>query len=351
MASSSTVPTFTIVNLQDLNAFTEAAFTANYLHNLSNIFNFAPEDVPTVLTNKALITLEGLRKDLLAMVASTTSTDLSTKTALTRKNKEEVINDILLLSEYLVKPEQSIDLSIIYSPCVSDANIIDVVNKLLIEINALKSENKVLRDRVAALETKQSTTSQDTSKITVSSDGDLDKNDINSVIIIDEDDEDQKELDALDNYVPPPYRPHVPEVAAPRPVVAAPRPVVAAPRPVVAAPRPVMTEKVFVGIGNVDASCSRRSIMNHLASKKVHVTLNDIELRSELRSKRLFKVAVPLNKVQQALMNWPPGIETKRWASPQSPSSNSQKFRNNHQNWYQSKFKSSRNWSHRQSSY
>ena len=354
MASSSTAPTFTIVNLQDLNAFTEAAFTANYLHNLTNIFNFAPEDVPTVLTNKALNTLEGLRKDLLAMVASTTSTDLSTKTALTRKNKEEVINDILLLSEYLVKPEHSIDLSIIYSPSVSDANIIDVVNKLLIEMNALKSENRVLRDRVAALETKQSTTPQDTPKITVSSDGDLDKNDkndINSVIIIDEDDEDQKELDALDNYVPPPYWPHDPVVAAPRPVVAAPRPVVAAPRPVVAAPRPVMTEKVFVGIGNVDASCSRRSIMNHLSSKKVHVTLNDIELRSELRSKRLFKVAVPLNKVQQALMNWPPGIETKRWASPQSPSSNSQKFRNNHQNWYQSKFKSSRNWSHRQSSY
>ena len=224
-------------------------------------------------------------------------------------------------------------------------------------LNALQSEIRALRDRVATLEANQSTTPQDTPIMAVNSDGDLDEN-VNSGSIIDEDDEDQKELDALDNYVPPPYWPRVPVVAAPRPVVAAPRPVVAAPCPVVAAPRPVKTEKVFVKIGNVDASCNKRSIMNNLASKKVHVTLDEIELRSELRSKRLFKVAVPLDKVQQALMNWPPGIETKRWASPPSPSSNhSQKFRNNHQNWYQwskirqSKFKSSRNWSQRQSIY
>ena len=213
---------------------------------------------------------------------------------------------------------------------------------------------------MTALEAKQSTTTpQDTPINAVSSDDDLDENDVNSkVSIIDEDEEDQKELDAIDNYVPPPYRPHVP-------VVAAPRPVVAAPRPVVAAPRPVKTEKAFVWIGNVDASCSRRSIMNHLSSKKVYVTLNDIELRSELRNKRLLKVAVPSNKVQQALMNWPSGIETKRWPPLPSPSSNhSQKFRqgnttysgeHNHRNWAQwskirqSKFKNSRNWSQRQS--
>ena len=124
MASSSTATTFTIVNLQDLNAFTEAAFTANYLHNLTTIFNFVPEDVPTVLTPRTFNTLKGLRKDLLTMVAST-SLDLSTKTALTRRNKEDVINDILLLSEFLVKPEHSIDLSSIYTPSVSDVNIID----------------------------------------------------------------------------------------------------------------------------------------------------------------------------------------------------------------------------------
>ena len=359
MASASTTPTFPIVNLQDLNAFTEAAFTANYLHNLTTIFNFVPEDVPIVLTPRTFNTLKGLRKDLLTMVAST-SLDLS-KTALTRKNKEDVINDILLLSEFLVKPEHSIDLSSIYTPSVSDVNIIDVVNKLLTQVNSLKSENRALRDRVAALEAKQSTTTpQDTPINAVSSDDDLDENDVNSkVSIIDEDDEDQKELDALDNYVPTPSWPHVP-------VVAAPRPVVAAPRPVVAAPRPVKTEKAFVWIRNVDASCSRRSIMNHLCSKKVYVTLNDIELRSELRSKRLFKVAVPLNKVQQALTNWPSGIETKRWPPLPSPSSNhSQKFRKghtiysgeyNHRNWSQwskirqSKFKNSRNWSQRQSS-
>ena len=266
-------------------------------------------------------------------------------------------------------PTFTIDLSSIYTQSVSDENIIDVVNKLLIEVNALRSDNKALIDRVAALEAKQSTTPQDTTpKTAVSSDDDLDENDVSSVSIIDEDDEDQKELDALANYVPSPSWPTRPVVAAPRPVVAAPCPVVAAPRPVVAAPRPVAaallpvkTEKAFVGIGNVDASCGRRSIMNHLSSKNVHVSLNEIELRSELRSKRLFKVAVPLNKVQQALMNWPPGIETKRWPSPPSPSSNnSQKFRKgdyNHQNWSQwstirqSRFKSSRNWSQRQSSY
>ena len=246
-------------------------------------------------------------------------------------------------------------------PIVSEVNIIDVVNKLLTHVNALESENRALRDRVAALEAKQSTnTPQDTPINAVSSDDDLDENDVNSkVSIIDEDDEDQKELDALDNYVPPPSWPHVP-------VFTAPRPVVAAPRPVVAAPRPVKTEKAFVWIGNVDASCSRRSIMNHLSSKNVYVTPDDIELRSELRRKRLFKVAVPLNRVQQALMNWPSGIETKRWPSPPSPSSNhSQKFckghsiysgEHNHQNWSQwskirqSRFKSSRNWSQRQSS-
>ena len=351
MASASTAPTFPIVNLQDLNAFTEAAFTANYLHNLTTIFNFVPEDVPIVLTPRTFNTLKGLRKDLLTMVAST-SLDLS-KTALTRKNKEDVINDILLLSEFLVKPEHSIDLSSIYTPSVSEVNIIDVVNKLVTQVNALKSENMALRDRVAALEDKQSTTTpQDTPINAVSSDDDLDENDNSKVSIIDEDDEDQKELDALDNYVPTPSWPHVP--------------VVAAPRPVVAAPRPVKTEKAFVWIRNVDASCSRRSIMNHLSSKKVYVTLNDIELRSELRSKRLFKVAVPLNKVQQALTNWPSGIETKRWPSLPSPSSNhSQKFRKghtiysgeyNHRNWSQwskirqSKFKNSRNWSQQQSS-
>ena len=343
MASASTAPTFPIVKLQDLNAFTEAAFTANYLHNLTAIFNFVPEDVPTVLTPRTFNTLKGLRKDLLTMVAST-SLDLS-KTALTRKNKEDVINDILLLSEFLVKPEHSIDLSSIYTPSVSDVNIIDVVNKLLTQVNALKSENRALRDRVAALEAKQSTTTpQDTPINAVSSDDDLDENDVNSKV--------QKELDTLDNYVPPPSWPHVP--------------VFAAPRPVVAAPRPVKTEKAFVWIRNVDASCSRRSIMNHLSSKKVYVTLNDIELRSELRSKRLFKVAVPSNKVQQALTNWPSGIETKRWPPLPSPSSNhSQKFRKdqsiysgeyNHRNWSQwskirqSKFKNSRNWSQRQSS-
>ena len=369
MASASTAPTFPIVNLQDLNAFTEAAFTANYLHNLTTIFNFVPEDVPTVLTPRTFNTLKGLRKDLLTMVAST-SLDLSTKTALTRRNKEDVINDILLLSEYLVKPEHSIDLSSIYTPSVSDVNIIDVVNKLLTQVNALKSENRALRDRVAALEANQSATPQDTPINAVSSDDDLVENDVNSkVSIIDEDDEDQKELDALDNYVPPPSWPHHahrPVVTTPRPVVPAPCPVVAAPRPVVAAPRPVKTEKAFVWIGNVDTSCNRRSIMNHLASKKVSVTLNDIELRSELRSKRLFKVTVPFNKVQQALTNWPSGIETKRWPCLPSPSSNhSQKFRKghtiysgeyNHRNWSQwskirqSKFKNSRNWSQRQSS-
>merc|ERR1712082_100146 len=79
MASASTVPTFPMVNLQDLNAITEAAFTANYLHNLTTIFNFVPEDVPIVLTPRTFNTLKGLRKDLLTMVASA-SIDLSTKT-------------------------------------------------------------------------------------------------------------------------------------------------------------------------------------------------------------------------------------------------------------------------------
>ena len=352
MASASTATTFTIVNVQDLNAFSEAAFAANYLHNLTTIFNFVPEDVHTSLTPRTLNTLKGLRKELLAMVAST-SLDLASKTALTRKNKEEVINDILLLSESLAKPDHSIDLSSIYTPSVSDGNIIDVVNKLLTEVNSLKSENRALRDRVAALEAKQSTTTpQDTQTNAINSDDDPDVNDVNSeVSIIDEDDEDQKELDALDKYVRPPSWPYHTV------------PVVAASCPVVAAPRPVKTEKAFVWIGNVDSSCNRRSIMNHFSRKKVYVTLKDIELRSELRSKRLFKVAVPSNKVQQALTNWPSGIETKRWPSPPSTSSNhSQKFHkghsiysgeHNYQNWSkirQSKFKSSRNWSRRQSS-
>ena len=77
---------------------------------------------------------------------------------MTQKNKEDVINDILLLSESLVRPEHSIDLSSLYAPSVSDVNIIDVVSKLLSEVNALKSENKALRDRVAALEANHSTT-------------------------------------------------------------------------------------------------------------------------------------------------------------------------------------------------
>ena len=143
-------------------------------------------------------------------------------------------------------------------------------------------------------------------------------------------DDDQKELDALDNYVP----------------------VFAAPRPAVTekTPRPAVTEKSFVGIRNVDPSCSRRSIMNHLSVKKVFVTLDDIEdMPSTNKSKRTFKVAVPLNQVQQALANWPLGIEARRWATPPTPlSTHSQKFRkghtnyprrnsedNNHKNWSQ----------------
>ena len=58
--------------------------------------------------------------------------------------------------------------------------------------------------------------------------------------------------------------------------------------------------------------------MNHLSVKKVFVTLNDIQdMPSTNRSKRTFKVAVPLNQVQQALANWPLGIEARRWATPQ----------------------------------
>ena len=139
-----------------------------------------------------------------------------------------------------------------------------------------------------------------------------DHNNNNNVVNSEEDhnnndnDDDQKELDALDNYVP-----------------------------VFAAPRPAMTEKIFVGIGNVDSSCSRRSIMNHLSVKKVFVTLDDIQdMPSTNRSKRTFKVAVPLNQVQQALANWPLGIEARRWATPPTPlSTQSQKFRKGHTNY------------------
>ena len=324
MATSTNAPTLTIVHLQDLNAFSEVAFTANYLHNLTTVFTFDTDDIPNVLTPRTLNTLKGLRKDLLTM-AESISPDLTSKTALTRKSKEDVINDILLLSESLVRPEQSIDLSSLYASSVSEVNIIDVVNKLLSDVNALKSENKALRDRVAALEAKHHFTaaSHDTPANAVNNEEDRNNND--NAVISEEDrnnnDDDQKELDALDNYVP-----------------------------VFAAPRPAMTEKTFVGIGNVDPSCSRRSIMNHLSVKKVFVTLNDIEdMPSTNRSKRTFKVAVPLNQVQQALANWPLGIEARRWATPPTPlSTHSQKFRkghtnyprrnsedNNHRNWMQ----------------
>ena len=123
MTASTNAPTLTIVHLQDLNAFSEVAFTANYLHNLTTVFTFDTDDIPTVLTPRTLNTLKGLRKDLLTM-AESISPDLTSKTALTRKSKEDVINDILLLSESLVRPEQSIDLSSLYAPSVSDVNII-----------------------------------------------------------------------------------------------------------------------------------------------------------------------------------------------------------------------------------
>ena len=335
MATSTNAPTLTIVHLQDLNAFSEVAFTANYLHNLTTVFTFDTDDIPTVLTPRNLNTLKGLRKDLLTM-AESISPDLTSKTVLTRKSKEDVINDILLLSESLVRPEQSIDLSSLYASSVSEVNIIDVVSKLLSEVNALKSENKTLRDRVAALEARHHITaaSHDTPANAVNSEEDRSNND--NTVISEEDhnnndnDDDQKELDALDNYVP----------------------VFAAPRPAVTekTPRPAVTEKSFVGIRNVDPSCSRRSIMNHLSVKKVFVTLDDIEdMPSTNKSKRTFKVAVPLNQVQQALANWPLGIEARRWATPPTPlSTHSQKFRkghtnyprrnsedNNHKNWSQ----------------
>ena len=132
-------------------------------------------------TPRTINTLKGLRKDLLTM-AESISPDLSSKTAFTRKSKEDVINDILLLSESLVRPEQSIDLSSLYASSVSDVNIINDVNKLLSEVNALKSENKALRDRVAALEANHHFTaaSHDTPANAVNSEEDLGDNDVNT---------------------------------------------------------------------------------------------------------------------------------------------------------------------------
>ena len=144
-ATAAVIPTLRITELRDLHAIKDEIFSATFIFNLKKIFEYQTDQIPTVFDDRKKDILKKLRTELLAQV-KTTVPEFADKTPLFRQKKCELVNDIIILGEYLARPANTSDLLSLFPPDLSyQPTLIEVVVQLKLDLEVLKSNNIALR--------------------------------------------------------------------------------------------------------------------------------------------------------------------------------------------------------------
>ena len=243
--------------------------------------------------DRKLDIVKKLRLDLLTSVGNDNA-EFANKTPLSRKKKADIISDIMILGEYIARPTNISNLDGLFNPDLTHPSTLnEVITLMKSDLEAIKSENRALRlenenlmTRLAKCEATLGLENEDI----------LDEGLLNSSDEADEVDEAEEitEITEVENSCVPLFAAsskasHIPDQSA--------------------------SGKTFVYIGNVNPTCSQKSILQHITKKiKVNVYLQDIhEIPSKKIDKRAFKVAVPQDKLHQVINNLPANVNASQW--------------------------------------
>ena len=269
-------------NITDLNQFTVVAdeyITHIFMENLSKVFEYQSNNIHEILIPKKLQVLKNIRTDLLDK-AATDIEQFQNKTpkALGRKNKADIINDILILGKVLTRSTNQNEIESLFSPDSSTPDEQDQICKLKAELETIKGENDALRSENDDLKNKLLNCQ---AALGISID-------------ILKADESKPKNDEV-NIVTPVRAVTTKNTAVPVKSVN---------------PKDKIPEKTLVYIGNIDPACSRMSIVKHFTDKlNIDMSLPDIvELPNRKFDKRNFRVSVPSDRLHHATSNWPSGV-------------------------------------------
>ena len=291
-ATAAVIPTLRITELRDLHAIKDEIFSATFTFNLKKIFEYQTDQIPTVFDDRKKDILKKLRTELLAQV-KTTVPEFADKTPLPRQKKCELVNDIIILGEYLARPTNTSDLLSLFPADLShQPTLIQVVAQLKLDLEALKSdnlalrkENKSLNERLLKCEGSLGLVESHVSEGEISESR---EEEINDVVAEDQ----ETEI----------VRPIIPLCAA---------------SSVTPAVSDISTpNETFVYIGNVNPNCSRRSILNHITENNLNLNMDLSAIReipSRKKDKRAFKVTVPHDKIHRIISTLPTNVSASKW--------------------------------------
>ena len=328
---ASAVPT--IANVAEFSAINNEAFTATFIANLNNVFEYQTKDIPTIFNGRKAVLINKLRDELLVKVTTQLS-EYANKTPVSSKRKSDTISDIIKLGHALARPQMPNELDTIFKTVVSeplqnpelqldhleDSNtLISFVKQIRLDLDAarseirtlvgmndiLTSENASLKERLTVCEASLGVpdiTAEERCVISQKSEGS--SSDSSAMDTDDDTGNEPKKLHKKRKTRHIKEKSLEPQILPLKAVI---------PKNAQIVPLEATNNPAFAFIGNVNPVCSRESIHKYINEKvKLKIQLSDIQELPIKSRMRAFKVAIPSNDLRQLTSSdWPIGVKVE----------------------------------------